>query len=66
MRDPSIMDLVAYVCAIQPELDAVAAWQILRLSPEVRADIEHGYREQRQRAQQLLDLHLAMGEGIAA
>lgn len=61
-REPRTIELIAYMCDVQPELDAWAAARILDLAPEIREGIAQNWTDQRERAQQLLELHLALDE----
>lgn len=65
MREPTLDDVVGYMCAIQPEIDEAAARRLLSLDPAIREGIAQAYTEQRERAQAILDLHLEL-EGISA
>lgn len=62
IREPRTIELVVYMCEIQPELDEWAAARILDLTPEIRQGIAQSWIEQRERAEQLLELHLALEE----
>lgn len=61
MTGPSAVELVLYVMELQPELDEAAAVRLIQLD-DMREAIESHWRTQRQLAQNLLDLHLALEE----
>jgi len=57
MRDPRQEELVAFVCAIQPELDPGAARRLLAMDGCTEW-VALRWIDQRVTAQSLLDLHL--------
>jgi hypothetical protein len=65
MRGPSAIELVRFVCEMQPELDEKAAARLLALDDELRAMLEDHWTGGRVLAQSLLDLHLTL-EGTPA
>lgn len=61
-RDPTTLDLIAFICTIQPELTERAARRILMLTPAIREEIAQDFTHQRDRAESLLELHLTLEE----
>jgi hypothetical protein len=65
MREPRFGDLVAYVCAVQPELDNDSAERVLRLDAGLAESVANAWRNQRAFAESILELHLSL-EGMPA
>lgn len=61
-REPTLDEVVSYMCAIQPEIDEKAARRLLSLDPAISEGIAQAYAEQRDRAEAILELHLSLEE----
>lgn len=66
LREPTTTELVNYVCRVQPELDTQAARRIVQLDPAIRDGIAQDLRAMQDRADALLELHLALDKDRAA
>ncbi|MCU1500614.1 MAG: hypothetical protein JWM47_4567 [Acidimicrobiales bacterium] len=65
MRDPGAVELVLWVCELQPELDEEAAVRIIRRDEDLERNLIDLWQRTRSTAACLLELHLEL-EGSTA